>query len=165
MFTHIVTQVSGRLTALFTQALALLKELLWLLVSYLLASCILVSLSVVKLYNLVVRIVLSTKALLVNLITQALSINRALISAKVKALLLGLQRLIIAPQTNQAAPTPLSRKRGRPVGSTKSAQSRSKGSKIALTHTVPQSTQGGLKYQGHAKPHRQHAKQPSKAKH
>ena len=78
MFKRIVTQVSGRLTALSTQALALLKELLLKLASYSLASCILVFLSVASLYNQFVKILSKIKALLVSLITQVLSIKQGL---------------------------------------------------------------------------------------
>jgi E3 ubiquitin-protein ligase DOA10 len=78
MFKHIVTQVSGRLTALSTQALALLKELLLRLVSYLLASCILVFLSVASLYNRLVKILSKIKVLLASLTTQVLSIKQGL---------------------------------------------------------------------------------------
>jgi hypothetical protein len=78
MFKRIVTQLSGQLTALSTQALALLKELLLRLASYLLASFILVFLSVANLYNRLVKILSKIKALLVSLTTQVLSINQGL---------------------------------------------------------------------------------------
>ena len=78
MFKHIVTQISGRLTALFTQALALLKELLLRLVSELLTRCILVFLSVASLYNRLVKILSKIKVLLASLTTQVLSIKQGL---------------------------------------------------------------------------------------
>ena len=165
MFMHIVTQVSGRLMALYTQVLASLKELLFKPARHLLVSFILAFPNAVSLLCRVARTALNTKAWLVSLITQVLSTSRALISVKVKALLLGLQRLITVPQTLQPAPTTPSRKRGRPVGSTKSARSRSKGNKTAPTHTAHQSTQAGSKSQGHAKQPRQRAMNQSKKGH
>jgi hypothetical protein len=162
MFKHIVTQISGRLMALSTQALALLKELLLKLVSYLLASCILVFLSVAKLYNLVVQIVLSIKAWLVSLTTVVQSIKAALTNAKAKAILLGQQLLTIARRIKQLVHIALSPKKDKPVASTKLARSRSKGSKTAQTRTAPQSTQAGLKSAAVAKQLRQHVKAASK---
>jgi hypothetical protein len=119
MFKHIVTQISGRITALFTQALALLKALLLNPVGSLLAKFILVFRSVVS------------------------QLHRRL---------------------NRLAHTAQSPKKGRPVGITKSARSRSKENKTAQTPTAPKLTQAGLKSQGHAKTRRQRAKQPLKAK-
>lgn len=164
MFKHIVTQVSGRLTALFTQVLALLKELLLRLVSYLLASCILVFLSVVKLYNLVVRIVLNIKVWLVSLTKVDQSIKAALTSAKVKVIHLGQLLLITVRKIRQLVPTAQLQRKGKPVGITKSARSHLSVNKTAQTNTVNPLIQDGLKYQGRAKRHRPRAKQPLKAK-
>jgi hypothetical protein len=48
---------------------------------------------------------------------------------------------------NQPAPTAQKQKKGKPVGITKSARSRTKGSKTVQTHTAAMLTQDGLKYQ------------------
>ena len=68
---HIVTQLSGRIMALYSQALVLLKALLLQLVNSLRVNYILVSLSVVNLWNRLVKILLTFKVLLAHLITQA----------------------------------------------------------------------------------------------
>ena len=68
---HIVTQLSGRIMALYSQALVWLKVLLYKLVNNLRASYILASLSVGNLWTLLAKILLSFKVLLANLITQA----------------------------------------------------------------------------------------------
>ena len=78
MFKHIVMQVSGRLMALYTQALASLKALLLKLVSSLRASYTLASLSVASLLPLLVKTLLKIKALLVSLTTQVLLIKQGL---------------------------------------------------------------------------------------
>ena len=52
-------------------------------------------------------------------------------------------------------------KKGKPVGITKSARSRSKGNKTVPTPMVLQSTQDGLKSQGRAKQRHRHAAQAS----
>jgi hypothetical protein len=67
---HIVTQLSGRIMALYSQALVWLKEQLLQLVNSLRVNYILVSLSVVNLWNRLVKISLNFKVLLANLITQ-----------------------------------------------------------------------------------------------
>jgi hypothetical protein len=68
---HIVTQLSGRIMALYSQVLVWLKVLLYKLVSSLRVNYILVSLSVVNLWNRLVKILLNFKVSLANLITQA----------------------------------------------------------------------------------------------
>ena len=117
MFKHIVTQISGRIMALSTQALASLKARLLKPVSNLLAKFIQVFRSVGS------------------------QLHRRL---------------------NRLAHTAQSPKKGKPVGITKSARSRSKGSKTAPTPMVLQSTPAGLKSAEVAKQLRQHAKQASK---
>jgi hypothetical protein len=77
MFMHIVTQLSGRLTALYTQVLGWLKALLCKLVNSLRVSYIRVSQSVVSL-NLRAKILLSFKVLLASLITAVQLIKVAL---------------------------------------------------------------------------------------
>ena len=117
MFKHIVTQISGRITALSTQALASLKELLLKPVSNLLAKFILVFRSVVS------------------------QLHRRL---------------------NRLAHTAPSPKKGKPVGITKSARSRSKGSKTAPTLMARLLTPVGLKLQGLVSQLRQLVTQTSK---
>ena len=68
---HIVTRLSGRIMALYSQALVWLKEQLLQLVNSLRVNYILVSLSVVNLWNRLVKISLTFKVLLAHLITQA----------------------------------------------------------------------------------------------
>jgi hypothetical protein len=119
MFKHIVTQINGRITALYTQALALLKALLLKPVNSLLAKFILVFRSVVNLRH----------------------------------------RHRHRNQLALIVPLP---KKGRPVGITKSARSRTKGNKTAPTPTVLQSTPAGSKSAEVAKQLRQHAKHASK---
>jgi len=107
---------------------------------------------------------LNIKAWLVSLTTVGQLIKAVLTNVKAKAIQLGLQLRTIAPQTSQPVVTTQSQKKDKPAASTKSARSRSKGSKTAQTHTARQSIQAGSKSQGHAKPLRQRAKQPLKAK-
>jgi hypothetical protein len=78
MFMHIVTQLSGRLTALYTQALTWLKTQLCKLVSNLRVNSIRVFQSVVNLCNRLVKTLLNFKALLANLITAVQLIKAAL---------------------------------------------------------------------------------------
>jgi hypothetical protein len=162
MFTHIVTQLSGRVTALYIQALRWLKARLCKPVRHLRVSFILLSLNVGNLLLLPVRIVLSIKAWIVRQIIRGSYNNLEPINAKHLATQLGLQPQTTAPQINQPAPIAQSRKRGRPVGSTKLAQSRSKGSKIAPIHTAPPSIVAGTKLEGLVNQHLQHAKKSSK---
>lgn len=162
MLMPIVTQVSGRLMALCTRALGLLKELLWKAASYLLASCILVSLSVVSLYNLVVRTVSSIKAWLVTLITRASSTKQEPTCVKAGAILRGQQPPTTALPTLRPVPQALSPKQDKPVAQTKSAPSPTEKTKPAPILTAAPSTQAGLKPQGRAKPRRRRAKQVSK---
>ena len=78
MFMHIVTQVSGRLTARCTQVWVSLKARLLKLVSSLRASFIRAYQSAVSLHHLLVKTLSKTKALLANLTTQVLSIKQGL---------------------------------------------------------------------------------------
>ena len=78
MFKHIVTQVSGRLTALFTQVWVSLKARLLKLANSLRASFIQVYQSAVSLLHPLAKTLLKTKALLANLTTQVLSIKQGL---------------------------------------------------------------------------------------
>ena len=72
---HIVTRLSGRIMALYSQALVWLKVLLYKLVNSLRVNYIRVSLSVVNLWNHLVKILLNFKVLLAHLITQVLLIK------------------------------------------------------------------------------------------
>ena len=78
MFMHIVTQLSGRLMARSTQALASLKALLSKLVNNLRVSITRVYQSAVSLYNPLAKTLLKIKALAVSLTTQVLSIKAGL---------------------------------------------------------------------------------------
>jgi len=98
---HIVTQLSGRIMALYSQALVWLKELLSLLVSNLRANYIQVSLSVVNLWNHLVKILLTIKVLLANLTTQAQLIKVGLKHAAITSGQIGQQLLITVRQILQ----------------------------------------------------------------
>ena len=78
MFMHIVTQLSGRVMALYTQALTWLKVQLCKLVNNLRVRFILLSLSVGNLFSHLVKTLSSFKALLASLITVVQSIKDAL---------------------------------------------------------------------------------------
>jgi hypothetical protein len=162
MFTHIVTQLSGRVTALYTQALTWLKARLCKPVRHLRVSFFLLSLNVGSLLLLPVRIVLSIKAWIVRRIIRGSYNNLEPISAKHLATQLGLQPQTTARPIHQPATTAQSRKTGKPVKSTKLAQSRSKGSKIAPIHTEPPSIVAGTKLEGLVNQHLQHVKKQSK---
>jgi hypothetical protein len=75
---HIVTQLSGRITALFTQALASLKALLWKLVNNLRVSITRAYQNVVSLFNPLVQTLSKIKALAASLTTQVLLIKQGL---------------------------------------------------------------------------------------
>ena len=78
MFMHIVSHLSGRITALFTQALASLKALLCKLVNNLHANFIRVYQSAVNLLLPLAKTLSKIKALLASLITQVQSIKAGL---------------------------------------------------------------------------------------
>lgn len=165
MFMHIVTQLSGKMASLYTQALAWLKGQPCKLASNLRVKFTPAFLNVGNLLFLPVRIVLNIKAWIVRRIIRASYNNLEPISAKHLATQLGLQPQTTAHPTNQPARTAQSRKTGKPVGSTKSAQSRSKGSKIASIHTAPPSIVAGTKLEGLVNQHLQHVKKQSKKEH
>ena len=98
---HIVTQISGRVMGLYSQALALLKALLCSLVNNLRVRFIQVSQSVGCFYNQLVQIKLSIKRLVANLIIQVQLIKVGLIHVLHKLGALGQQLLTIAHQTHQ----------------------------------------------------------------
>ena len=98
---HIVTQLSGRIMALYSQALVWLKELLLPLVSSLRVRYILVSLSVASLWTHLVKILLTFKVLLANLITQAQLIKVGLKRVAITSGQIGQQLLITVRQILQ----------------------------------------------------------------
>jgi hypothetical protein len=63
---------------------------------------------------------------------------------------------------NQPAPTAQLQKKGKPVGITKSARSRTKGNKTAQIHTASLLTPAGLKFQGRVSQLLQRVKQAFK---
>jgi hypothetical protein len=167
MFMRIVQRVNGLIMAQYIRASMLVQAQLLPLVSNLLASITQAYQSVVNLLLRLPQLVqtgLNINLLRASLITVVQSIKAALTSVKASLIQTGSQLLTTVRQTKQAVPTTPLRKRGRPVGITKSARSRSKGNKTAQIPTAPQSTQDGLKSAGLAKPLRQPAKQLLKAK-
>jgi hypothetical protein len=162
MFMRIVQQVNGLIMAQYILVSTLVKERLLPSAKQLLASTIQAFQNVANRLLKLVQIVLNIKAWLVSLTIAAQSIKAVLTNVKAKALQLGLQHQIIAHQTSQPAHTAQSQKKDKPAASTKSVQSRSKGSKTAQTRTARQSTADGLKSAAVAKQPRQRAKQASK---
>jgi len=98
---HIVTQLSGRIMARYSQALAWLKGLLLLLVSNLRVNYTQASLSVGNLWTLLAKILLSFKVLLANLITQAQLIKVGLKHVAITSGQIGQQLLTTARQILQ----------------------------------------------------------------
>ena len=98
---HIVTQLSGRIMALYFQALVWLKELLSLLVSNLRANYIQVSLSVASLWNHLVKILLTIKVLLANQIIRVQLIKVGLKHVAITSGQIGQQLLTTARQIRQ----------------------------------------------------------------
>jgi hypothetical protein len=165
MFKRFVQQVNGVVMAQYIQAYMLVKGHLSQSVKQLHASITLVFRSAVSLLRQLVHRVLKIKVLVVNLTIQALLIKQELITALTKLWGRGLQRLTTVHQIRQPAPTQSLRKKGKPVGITKSARSRTKESKIVQTHTARLLTQDGLKSQGLVKRLLQRVKQLLKIKH
>jgi len=102
MFMHIVTQLSGRITALFTQALASLKALLCKLVNNLRVSFSQAYQNAVNLYPLHVKTLSKIKALLASLTTQVLSIKQGLKLVATTSGQIGSQLLTTVRQIPQA---------------------------------------------------------------
>ena len=98
---HIVTQLSGQIMALYSQALAWLKGLLLPLVSSLHVRYILVSLSVASLWNHLVKILRTFKVLLASLTTQAQLIKVGLKRVAITSGQIGQQLLTIAHRIRQ----------------------------------------------------------------
>lgn len=101
MLTRIAMLLSGLNMARFTQAWASLTARLCKLANNLRVSIILASLSVVSLCSQLVKILLSFKASLVSLTTQAQSIKLALKHAATTSGLVGQQLVTTARQTLQ----------------------------------------------------------------
>jgi phage-related protein len=102
MFMHIVTQLSGQITALFTQALASLKALLCKLVNNLRVNITRAYQNVVSLFNPLVQTLLKIKALVANLITQVQSIKQGLKLVVTTSGQIGSQLLTTVRQIPQA---------------------------------------------------------------
>ena len=154
MFKHIVTQLSGQITALFTQALASLKALLCKLVSSLRVSITQAYRSVANLLRLRLQLALTmlrSNPLVVGLTKVVQSIKAAHISVKASLTQIGSLLQTIVQTIRPPVATASSPKKGKPVGITKSARSRTKGNKTAQTPTEAPSTQAGLKLLGLAK--------------
>ena len=98
---HIVTQLSGRIMALYSQALVWLKALRYKLANNLRANYIQVSLSVVNLWNRLVKILLTIKVLLANLIIQVQLIKVGLKHVAITSGQIGQQLLITVRQILQ----------------------------------------------------------------
>lgn len=167
MFTRIVQRVNGLIMAQYIRVSLWVKGRLSQLVNSLLASITQVfrNAANLQLLNLLrVPTGSSTNLLRVSLTTAGQLTKAALTSAKASLIQIGSLLLTTVRQTKQAAPTTPLRKKGKPAGITKSARSRSKGSKTAQTPTAPQSTQDGLKSQGLVNQLLQRVKQLWKAK-
>ena len=145
MLMHIVTQLSGRFMALYTQALEWLKVQLWHRAKHLLASFIRVSQSVVNLCSQLVQTVLNINRFRVNLITAVQLIKAALINAQVKVLQIGSRLVTTVRQISQRVATMLLQKKDKLVECIKLVLSRLKGNKIAQILMVRLLIQGGLK--------------------
>lgn len=162
MLKRIVMHIRGLIMGQYTHRLALQATLLWHNVRHLLVSFIQAFLNVASQLRQLVLTALNTKALPVSLTTLAQSIKAVFINALRKAIQLGQQLLTTVRQTPQPAPQAPLRKRGRPVGSTKSAQSRSQKNTFAQTLMGRTLTQGGVKSQGRVGLPHQRAKAASK---
>jgi hypothetical protein len=167
MFTHIVQRVNGLIMARYIRASMWVQERLFKLVSNLLAS---ITQAYQNAANLLLRLpqlvrtTLSSNPLVVALIKAVQSIKVALTSVKASLIQIGSLLQTIVQTIRQPAPTAPSQKKGKPVGITKSARSRTKGSKTAQTPTAPLLTQAGTKLVGLVKQLPQHVKQLLKVK-
>jgi hypothetical protein len=154
MFMRIVTQVNGLLTGLFTTAYTWVKAQLLLLVSKLRVSISQAYLNVVSQLRRHLQLVLTmlkSNPLVVGLIKAVQSIKAALISVKVNLIRIGSLLQTIVRTTPPPAPIAHKRKKGKPVGLTKSARLRTKEKIIVPTPTAHLLTPAGLKSQGRVK--------------
>ena len=162
MFMRIVQQVNGTIQGLYTQAYTLVVGRLLPSVKQLLVNTIQALQDAV---NQVAKTIRNIKALVVSQTTAAPSTNPEPINVQAETTLLGLQPQAIVPPTLQPVVLAQSRKRGKPVGSTKSDKSSSKRTTPAQTRTGRQSMADGEKSAAVASQLRQHATQaPKKGK-
>ena len=145
MFTHIVQRANGLLMGLYTRLSTLVKEQLLPSVNRLRVSIFLAYQSVVNLWFRLVQTMLNIKAWRAQLTIAAQSIKAVLTIAKAKVIQIGQPQATTVLSTNQPVVTAQLRKRGKRVGSTKSAQSRLNASRIAQTLMEAQLTVDGLK--------------------
>lgn len=162
MHMRIVQQVNGLLTGLCTRLSTLVTERLLPNVNKLRASITQAFLSAANQLFQLVQTALNIRAWPVLLTTAVRSIKAVLTSVLAKVTRLGQQPATTAPSTSQPAPQAPLRKRGRPVGSTKSAQSHSQKTTPAQTPTVRRLTQDGVKSPGRVGLPHQRAKSQSK---
>ena len=151
-----VMQVSGKMVSLFTRLWVWLTTQLWNLVSNLRVRFFRKYQSAVNLFNQLVPLVQKCKALLVNLITQVLSIKLVVTAALTKIWDLGLQLATTVRQTLQLVITAFKKNKGL-VAKIKSVPSRIKESKIVQTLMAHKWTQAGLKLLGTVRQHQQRA--------
>lgn len=145
MLMHIVTQLSGRVTALYTQVLEWLKALLWKPVKLLPASITRVYQNVVNQRLLVALTESNISLWRVNLITAVQLIKAGLTTVKAKVIQIGLHLLTTVHQISQRVRTVLLQKKDRLVVLIKLVALRLNESKIALIHTATLLIQDGLK--------------------
>jgi hypothetical protein len=167
MFMRIVQRVNGLIMAQYIRASMLVQAQLLPLVSNLLASITQAYQSVVNLLLRLPQLVqtgLNINLLRASLITVVQSIKAALTSVKASLIQIGSLLQTIVQTIRQPAPTAPSQKKGKPVGITKSARSRTKENKTVQTPTAPLLTQAGTKLVGLVKQLPQHVKQLLKVK-
>ena len=156
---HIVTQLSGRFMALYTQALEWLKVQLWHRVKHSHASFIRVFQNVRNLYllNLLrVQTVSSFNRLRVSLITAVQLIKAGISIVKAQLIQTGLQLATIAHQTLQLVITVFKMSKGL-VAKIKLVLSRLKENKIVQILMAHKWTQAGLKLLGTVRQRQQRA--------
>ena len=146
MFMHIVTQLSGRGMALFTQVLGWLKALLCKLVSNLRVNFIRVSQSVISPCNRLAKTLLNFKVLAASLITAGQSTKAALRRVVTISGQTGQQLVTIAHQTLQRVIKQLNQSK-KHVASIKLVQLVTQKLTRVLTLTGQQLKALGLKYQ------------------
>lgn len=148
MFMHIVTQLSGRLMALYTQVLGWLKALLCKLVSNLRVNFIQGFQNAVSLWFQLVQTVLSINRFRANLITAGQLIKAGLTTVKAKVIQIGLQLLTTVRQISQLVRQALLQIKDKLVECIKLVQLRLKEIGCALIHMVRPLTQIGMRFQG-----------------
>lgn len=167
MFTHIVTQLSGRVMDLCGQALAWLKALLWKLAKLSPVNFIRIYQNVANLHllnNLRVQTGLSTNRLIVNLITVEQSISLGLSSVKQTLTQIGSQLLTIVRQILQRVRQVLQQIKDKLVASIKLVQLRLSEIGCVQTLMALPLIQIGTKLRGLVSPLLQRVMQVVKAK-